>query len=299
MRLTLDFAKELNTEFANFFSAMAYPGSQLYRDALGERLAVAGTKWSGYSQHSKDCLPLPTRHLSVAPRCWRSATRRSASTSAASATRRWWSERSGPGRAAKCSRCSASRWRATTRRRGHLPAGRRCAMNGACRGAPARCVLSALVSTYASERYLQGCLESLLGADAQGRTGWRVVVVDAGSPRGEGALVRAFQRAGSRELPITYLRTEVPRSSSSASLHRRATELARGTLRDDGERRRPPRVRSSLERMVAVLRPASRTFGLAYADTADHAPATTRPSRSSSRRRRRFAWPRLHAGGWR
>ncbi len=63
MRETLDFAKSLNTEFANFFSAMAYPGSQLYRDAL-ERGWPLPAKWSGYSQHSKDCLPLPTKHLS-------------------------------------------------------------------------------------------------------------------------------------------------------------------------------------------------------------------------------------------
>ncbi len=62
MRLTLDFAKELNTEFANFFSAMAYPGSQLYRDAV-QRGWPLPAKWSGYSQHSKDCLPLPTNHL--------------------------------------------------------------------------------------------------------------------------------------------------------------------------------------------------------------------------------------------
>ena len=63
MQLTLDFAQELNTEFANFFSAMAYPGSQLYRDAVARGLPLPSS-WSGYSQHSKDCLPLPTRHLS-------------------------------------------------------------------------------------------------------------------------------------------------------------------------------------------------------------------------------------------
>ena len=63
MRLTLDFAKELNTEFANFFSAMAYPGSQLYRDAIARGWPLP-ERWSGYSQHSRDCLPLPTKHLS-------------------------------------------------------------------------------------------------------------------------------------------------------------------------------------------------------------------------------------------
>jgi anaerobic magnesium-protoporphyrin IX monomethyl ester cyclase len=62
MRLTLDFAKELGSEFANFFSAMAYPGSQLYRDAVARGWPLPAS-WSGYSQHSKDCLPLPTRHL--------------------------------------------------------------------------------------------------------------------------------------------------------------------------------------------------------------------------------------------
>jgi anaerobic magnesium-protoporphyrin IX monomethyl ester cyclase len=62
MRATLDFAVELNTPFANFFSAMAYPGSQLYRDAVARGWPLP-QRWSGYSQHSNDCLPLPTRHL--------------------------------------------------------------------------------------------------------------------------------------------------------------------------------------------------------------------------------------------
>ncbi|MBI4476543.1 MAG: radical SAM protein [Acidobacteria bacterium] len=62
MQETLDLALELNTEFANFYSAMAYPGSPLYQEAqrAGWRLPE---KWSGYSQHSVDTLPLPTRHL--------------------------------------------------------------------------------------------------------------------------------------------------------------------------------------------------------------------------------------------
>lgn len=63
MQLTFDFATSLNTAFANFFSAMAYPGSQLYRDAVARGWPLP-TKWSGYSQHSRDCLPLPTKHLS-------------------------------------------------------------------------------------------------------------------------------------------------------------------------------------------------------------------------------------------
>ena len=62
MQRTLDLALELNCEFANFYSAMAYPGSPLYEQALGLGWALP-EKWSGYSQHAIDTLPLPTRHL--------------------------------------------------------------------------------------------------------------------------------------------------------------------------------------------------------------------------------------------
>lgn len=65
MRQTLDLAKELNCEFANFYSAMAYPGSPLYTMAInnGWQLPAA---WTGFSQHSYDCTPLPTEKLSAA-----------------------------------------------------------------------------------------------------------------------------------------------------------------------------------------------------------------------------------------
>ncbi|RPI50511.1 MAG: radical SAM protein [Acidobacteria bacterium] len=65
MQQTLDLALDLNCEFANFYSAMAYPGSPLYEEALrrGWRLPDA---WSGYSQHAVDTLPLPTRHIPAA-----------------------------------------------------------------------------------------------------------------------------------------------------------------------------------------------------------------------------------------
>jgi radical SAM superfamily enzyme YgiQ (UPF0313 family) len=65
MQATLDLALELNCEFANFYSTMAYPGSPLYDRALREGLPLPES-WSGYSQHSVDTLPLPTKHLSAA-----------------------------------------------------------------------------------------------------------------------------------------------------------------------------------------------------------------------------------------
>jgi len=65
MRETLDLALELNCEMVNFYSAMAYPGSVLYRVALDEGWRLPDS-WGGYSQHSVDTLPLPTRHVSAA-----------------------------------------------------------------------------------------------------------------------------------------------------------------------------------------------------------------------------------------
>ncbi|HEY6334318.1 MAG TPA: radical SAM protein [Alphaproteobacteria bacterium] len=65
MRETLELAVELNCEFANFYSAMAYPGSQLYRMAVEQGWALP-ERWTGFSQHSYDCLPLPTEKLAAA-----------------------------------------------------------------------------------------------------------------------------------------------------------------------------------------------------------------------------------------
>jgi hypothetical protein len=65
MQETLDLATELNCEFANFYSAMAYPGAPLYRLAV-EKGWTLPEQWSGFSQHSHDCTPLPTDHISAA-----------------------------------------------------------------------------------------------------------------------------------------------------------------------------------------------------------------------------------------
>jgi radical SAM superfamily enzyme YgiQ (UPF0313 family) len=62
MRATLDLALDLKCEFGNFYSAMAYPGSPLYALAVSRGVPLP-RNWTGYSQHSRDCLPLPTRHL--------------------------------------------------------------------------------------------------------------------------------------------------------------------------------------------------------------------------------------------
>jgi radical SAM superfamily enzyme YgiQ (UPF0313 family) len=63
MHETLDLAIELNCEMANFYSAMAYPGSPLYDLAVKEGWPLP-ERWHHYSQHAYETLPLPTRHLS-------------------------------------------------------------------------------------------------------------------------------------------------------------------------------------------------------------------------------------------
>jgi radical SAM superfamily enzyme YgiQ (UPF0313 family) len=69
MRVTLDLALELNTEWANFYCAMAYPGSPLYELAKQKRWPLpddaGGPGWIGYSQHAYDTLPLPTDSLTA------------------------------------------------------------------------------------------------------------------------------------------------------------------------------------------------------------------------------------------
>lgn len=64
MQETLDLALELNCEFANFYSAMAYPGSKLFDLALQNGWELPHS-WHGYSQHAYETLPLPTKHLTA------------------------------------------------------------------------------------------------------------------------------------------------------------------------------------------------------------------------------------------
>lgn len=65
MQATLDLALALNCEFANFYSTMAYPGSQLYNLAITKGWQLPDS-WTGYSQHAVDTLPLRTKYLTAA-----------------------------------------------------------------------------------------------------------------------------------------------------------------------------------------------------------------------------------------
>ncbi len=64
MQMTLDLAIEMNTEEANFYSAMAYPGSPLYGQAKQAGWKLPET-YAGFSQHSYRTQPLPTKYLTA------------------------------------------------------------------------------------------------------------------------------------------------------------------------------------------------------------------------------------------
>lgn len=65
MQETLDLAIEANCEFANFYCAMAYPGSKLYNMAIESNWELPDS-WLGYSQHAYNSQPLRTEHLTAA-----------------------------------------------------------------------------------------------------------------------------------------------------------------------------------------------------------------------------------------
>ena len=65
MQETLNMAKEINCEYVNFYTTMAYPGSQLYKDVLNNGTPLP-ENWLGYSQFAYETVPLPTKHLSSA-----------------------------------------------------------------------------------------------------------------------------------------------------------------------------------------------------------------------------------------
>jgi radical SAM superfamily enzyme YgiQ (UPF0313 family) len=65
MANTLAFALENKTEMVNFYSAMAYPGSPLYRQAVKQNVELP-KEYVGYSQHAYETLNMANENLSAA-----------------------------------------------------------------------------------------------------------------------------------------------------------------------------------------------------------------------------------------
>ncbi len=61
---TLNLSLELCTAGWNTYAAMALPGSQLYKDAIENKIKLPET-YEGFSFHSYETQPLPTQHLSA------------------------------------------------------------------------------------------------------------------------------------------------------------------------------------------------------------------------------------------
>ena len=65
MEATIKLAQSLNTAFANYYCAQAYPGSKLYDEAVAKGWTLPAT-WAGYSQHNEHSLPLASGTLTAA-----------------------------------------------------------------------------------------------------------------------------------------------------------------------------------------------------------------------------------------
>lgn len=106
-------------------------------------------------------------------------------------------------------------------------------------------LVSALVSTYRSERFMRGLLDDLENQSLADKL--EIVIIDSDSPENERSIVREYQR---RFDNIVYVRTA--RRETSHSAINRALRLARGTyvtLANTDDRHK----RDAFERMAAVL----------------------------------------------
>ncbi len=119
--------------------------------------------------------------------------------------------------------------------------------------------VSAIVSTYKSERFMRGCLEDLVNQTLYKKGGLEIVVVDACSPEKEGDIVKEYR---DKYANIKYIRTDDRISLYSAwnlGIQNASGEYVTSANTDD---RHAP---DMLERMAWELG-SHPEFGLAYAD---------------------------------
>ena len=121
---------------------------------------------------------------------------------------------------------------------------------------PVEPLVTAIVSTYASERFIKGRLEDLLRQTIADKV--EIVVIDSGSPENEGAIVKEFQKAYKN---IKYVRTE---RETVYGAWNRGAKMARGkylTNSNTDDRLR----KDAFEVMVTELENHPE-IGLVYAD---------------------------------
>lgn len=120
-------------------------------------------------------------------------------------------------------------------------------------------IVSAIVSTYNSERYIEGCLQDLIAQTLYSRGALEIIVVDSGSQQNEGAIV---QRYAEQYPNIRYIRTE--RETIYAAWNR-GVQAASGrylTNANTDDRHK----KTALERMAAELDRRA-DIALVYADS--------------------------------
>jgi radical SAM superfamily enzyme YgiQ (UPF0313 family) len=61
MAETYEMATRYLFEYANFYAAMAYPGTELHEQARRDGIRLPDS-WAGYGQYSEEALPMSTRH---------------------------------------------------------------------------------------------------------------------------------------------------------------------------------------------------------------------------------------------
>jgi len=119
--------------------------------------------------------------------------------------------------------------------------------------------VSAIVSTYNSERFIRGCLQDLVDQTLFEKGEVEVIVIDSGSQQAEGTIVREFQR----KFPIIrYIRTDQRETVYAA--WNRGIRIASGkyiTNANTDDRHR----RDAFEQMVNVLE-MKPEVALVYAD---------------------------------
>ncbi len=146
-------------------------------------------------------------------------------------------------------------------------------------------IVSALVSTYNAERFMQGLLENLEAQTIAARL--EILVIDSNSPQDERRIVREFQRHYGN---IRFFRTPV-RENSHATLNR-AIELASGryiTIANTDDRHRV----DALEIMARAL-DENPDVGMVYPDTL----ITELPNEqfATTTATRRHDWPDFNLG---
>ncbi len=150
----------------------------------------------------------------------------------------------------------------------------------AASGGPIR--VSALVSTYAAEDVIGGCLKDLVDQTLFSKGQLEIVVVDSGSPQNEGAIVQEFLK---RYPNIKYLRTTAREGVYMA--WNRAARAASGRYLSNANT--DDRHRADAFEIMADALDANPEVALVYADS--FVTKERDGSFGSARLEARFAWP--------